>query len=65
LRGTDAMENGTCAIAIPLFKAEENNMRTKDLNDTFDHALPLSPDDIKLSLDEIVHQHDYLVHTVL
>jgi hypothetical protein len=59
------MENGTCATAVPLFKAKEDDMRTKDLDHAFDHAPPLSLDDIKLSPDEIMHQHDYLVHTVL
>jgi hypothetical protein len=65
LCGIDALENGTCATAVPLFKAEEDNMHTKDLNNTFDCAPPLSLDDIELSPDEIMSQHDYLVHTVL
>jgi hypothetical protein len=59
------MENGTCVTAVPLFKAKEKDMHTKDLNDAFDRAPPLSLDDIKLSPDEVMHQHDYLVHTVL
>ena len=63
--GIDSLENGTCTTVVPLFKAEEDNMHTKDLNDTFDHASPLSLDDIELFPDEIVHQREYLVHTVL
>jgi len=61
----DAVENGTCVTAVPLFKAKEEDMRTRDTDDTFDHAPPLSLQDIKLTPEECKCQHEYLIYTIL
>jgi hypothetical protein len=61
----DAVENGTCATAVPLFKAKEEDMRTRDTNDAFDHAPLLSLQDIELTPKECERQREYLIHTVL
>ncbi|KDR71311.1 hypothetical protein GALMADRAFT_39882, partial [Galerina marginata CBS 339.88] len=62
---TDAQENGTCATIWPLFKASILNMQLKDLEDSFNNALPLSILDILLTAQESKSLNENLVHCIL
>ena len=59
------MENGTCATAVPLFKAQKEDMCTKEVNEAFDRAPSLSTKDIALTGDEVNHMQEHMIHTVL
>jgi hypothetical protein len=50
---------------VPLFKAEEEDMRMKDIDDAFDHAPQLSVKDVVLTLEEQMRQREHMIHTVL
>jgi hypothetical protein len=61
----DSLENGTCATAVPLFKANEEDMRTKEVKEAFDRAPSLSIKDIALIGNEVDHLRENMIHTVL
>lgn len=61
----DTQENGTCATAFKLYNARPEDMKTRDLVDSFTMAPSLSVDDILLSEHEDKLLHERLAHTVL
>jgi hypothetical protein len=61
----DSLENGTYATAVPLFKANEEDMCIKEVKEAFDCAPSLSIKDIALTGNEVDHLRENMIHTVL
>ncbi|TFY77962.1 hypothetical protein EWM64_g6050 [Hericium alpestre] len=57
--------NGTCTTIVPLFKAKLEDLKTEDLDNSFDKAPPLALDDLKLTLPEQELYNECMEHAVL
>ncbi|KAK7036588.1 hypothetical protein VNI00_011521 [Paramarasmius palmivorus] len=61
----DSQENGTCATIFKLWKASLSDMRTADLDQSFDTAPPLELNDILHSPAEATLFRQCLIHCIL
>lgn len=61
----DSQENGTCATAFRLFDTSFDDLKTKDLLDTYNTAPELALEDILLPSEERAKLKTRLQHTVL
>jgi DNA-directed RNA polymerase subunit M/transcription elongation factor TFIIS len=52
-------------MAVPHFKAKEEDMYMKEVNKAFDHVPSLSIKVVVLTEDKVNHLQEHIVHTVL